>query len=169
MRCKWRLPSWNAGFYWPFLRLAQTPGEHVKRRLSVRHLARTHGVRFSFVMDVRRVKKIAHIVRSHTCHNAHRVHILTLAEHAGRSLRGVAAIHAAGPEKKVPSARGVHDHEESISCLGSFGPALAAFGSGAGVCRRLRDAYVARDLSSSPNERGATGLVPVAPFRWFAD
>jgi hypothetical protein len=166
MRCKWRLPSWNTGFYWVFLRLAQTPGEHVKRRLSVRHLARTHGVRFSFVMDVRRVKKSAHFVRSHTCHNAHRVHILTLAEHAGRSLRGVAAIHAAGPEKKVPSARGVHDHEESISRLGSFGPALAAFGSGAGLRRRLRDADVARGFTSSPNERGATGLVPVAPFAW---
>lgn len=55
-------------------------------------------MRFLFVMAINFLKIKAHFVRSHTCHKAHRVLILTLAEHAGLSLRGVAAIHAAGPE-----------------------------------------------------------------------
>ena len=152
------------------MRLALLPGELVERRPKARHPALTHGVRFSFVMDVRCLKKSAHFVRSHTCHNAHRVHILTLAEHAGLSLRGVAAIHAAGPETEAPSARGVHDHEESISRFGSPGPALAAFGSGAGVCRRLRDADVARAaLPVVQMKQGQPGWYRLPLFRWFAD
>ncbi len=91
----------------------------------------------------------AHAVRSQTCHKAHRVHILTQARHAGRSCRGVAAIHAGGRPSGVPSARGVHDHEKSISRLGRPGAILAASGPWPCLCGGLRDAVGSPDTVPS--------------------
>jgi hypothetical protein len=106
----------------------------------------------------------AHTVRSHTCHNAHDVHIFTLS----KARRVVLTWSCCDPfsRKTVwlePVVRGVHDHEDTFSRMGGIGAVLAAHSVRSGLRRSLCSAGVATGFSNQ-DAKGAVGGNPAAPF-----